>query len=101
MDGGNGGKVGAAARTRIAQAKAYATKAKRLAGRGAVEIQRLRRMRPGANYFLLYQSAFMARNCCHFSGRSSRAKIAVTGQTGTQAPQSMHSTGLMYSMVSD
>src|SRR6266446_3414226 len=29
----------------------------------------------------------------HFSGRSSSAKIADTGQTGTQAPQSMHSTG--------
>src|ERR1700676_4154443 len=37
----------------------------------------------------------------HFSGRSSKAKIAVTGQTGTQAPQSMHSTGLMYSCGSD
>src|SRR5437899_2351557 len=46
-------------------------------------------------YFFSYQLAFMAVNCCHFSGRSSRAKIAVTGQTGTQAPQSMHSTGLM------
>src|SRR5437899_11899923 len=33
----------------------------------------------------------------HFSGRSSRAKIAETGHTGTQAPQSMHSTGSMYS----
>jgi 6-pyruvoyl-tetrahydropterin synthase len=31
----------------------------------------------------------------HFSGRSSSAKIADTGQTGTQAPQSMHSTGSM------
>src|SRR5215471_9960330 len=34
---------------------------------------------------------------CHFSGRSSSAKIAETGQTGTQAPQSMHSTGSMKS----
>src|SRR5215470_4323295 len=34
---------------------------------------------------------------CHFSGRSSRAKIAETGQTGTHAPQSMHSTGSMKS----
>src|ERR1700686_375961 len=51
-------------------------------------------------YFLAYQSAFIAVNFCHFSGRSSRAKIAVTGHTGTQAPQSMHSTGLMYSIVS-
>src|SRR5580765_2133622 len=36
----------------------------------------------------------------HFSGRSSSAKIADTGHTGTQAPQSMHSTGSIYSMVS-
>ena len=28
-------------------------------------------------------------------GRSSSAKIAETGQTGTQAPQSMHSMGSM------
>src|SRR4029077_8001051 len=34
----------------------------------------------------------------HFSGKSSTAKIADTGQTGTQAPQSMHSTGSMYSI---
>src|SRR5580700_9665617 len=35
----------------------------------------------------------------HFSGKSSKAKMAVTGQTGTQAPQSMHSVGFMYSCV--
>src|SRR5205085_7030221 len=35
----------------------------------------------------------------HFSGRSSAAKIAETGQTGTQAPQSIHSTGSMNSML--
>src|ERR1700740_2105546 len=50
-------------------------------------------------YFLAYQSEFNAVNDCHFSGKSSRAKIAVTGHTGTHAPQSMHSTGLMYSCV--
>ena len=33
----------------------------------------------------------------HFSGRSSSAKIADTGHTGTHAPQSMHSTGSMKS----
>src|ERR1700747_3609481 len=33
----------------------------------------------------------------HFSGRSSSAKMADTGHTGTQAPQSMHSTGSIYS----
>src|SRR5579863_4552822 len=36
----------------------------------------------------------------HFSGKSSNAKIADTGQTGTQAPQSMHSTGSMYNISS-
>jgi hypothetical protein len=48
------------------------------------------------NYaFFVYQSALIGVKLCHFSGRSSNAKIAVTGQTGTHAPQSMHSTGLM------
>jgi hypothetical protein len=56
--------------------------------------------RPRQDYFFSYHSAFIAVNFCHFSGKSSSAKIAVTGQTGTHAPQSMHSTGLMYSMVS-
>src|ERR1700722_5172112 len=51
--------------------------------------------------WLVYQSALIGVKCAHFSGRSSKAKIAVTGQTGTQAPQSMHSTGLMYSWGSD
>src|SRR5258705_9692322 len=31
--------------------------------------------------------AFRSVKAFHFSGRSSRAKIAETGQTGTQAPQ--------------
>src|SRR5580704_18263906 len=53
------------------------------------------------NYaFFSYHSALIAVKLFHFSGRSSNAKIAVTGHTGTQAPQSMHSTGLMYSIVS-
>src|SRR5918996_3415521 len=34
----------------------------------------------------------------HLSGVSSSAKIASTGQAGTQAPQSMHSSGWMNSM---
>jgi hypothetical protein len=46
-------------------------------------------------YFFLYQSALIGVKLDHFSGRSSSAKIAVTGQTGTHAPQSMHSSGLM------
>jgi hypothetical protein len=40
-------------------------------------------------------AAFFAVNSFHFSGRSSSAKMAETGQTGTQAPQSIHSTGSM------
>jgi hypothetical protein len=48
-----------------------------------------------AGYFFAYQSEFNAVNDCHFSGRSSSAKMAVTGHTGTHAPQSMHSAGLM------
>jgi hypothetical protein len=51
--------------------------------------------------WLVYQSALIGVKCAHFSGKSSNAKIAVTGQTGTQAPQSIHSTGLMYSWGSD
>jgi len=45
--------------------------------------------------FFVYQSGVDRCKVAHFSGRSSSAKMAVTGQTGTQAPQSMHSTGLM------
>ena len=40
---------------------------------------------------------FLSAKCAHFSGRSSAAKIADTGHTGTHAPQSMHSTGSMKS----
>jgi NAD(P)H-flavin reductase len=35
----------------------------------------------------LYQFALICTNWPHFSGKSSRAKIALTGHTGTQAPQ--------------
>jgi hypothetical protein len=45
--------------------------------------------------FFVYQSALIGVKWAHFSGKSSNAKMAVTGQTGTHAPQSMHSTGLM------
>src|SRR6266481_633747 len=47
-----------------------------------------------------YQSALTGVKLFHFSGRSSSAKMAVTGQTGTHAPQSMHSVGWIYSCVS-
>jgi hypothetical protein len=40
-------------------------------------------------------AAFFAVYSFHFSGRSSSAKMADTGHTGTHAPQSMHSTGSM------
>src|SRR5919106_4444475 len=33
--------------------------------------------------------------CCWSSGTASSAKIAVTGHSGSQAPQSMHSSGSM------
>src|SRR5208282_4841320 len=45
-------------------------------------------------------AAFFAVNSFHFSGRSSSAKMADTGHTGTHAPQSMHSTGSIYSISS-
>src|SRR6516162_8063938 len=76
--------------------KRYLVGTRRAPETGALEFQKT----TAATYFFAYQSVFIAAKFCHFSGRSSRAKIAVTGQTGTQAPQSMHSTGLMYSMVS-
>jgi hypothetical protein len=37
-------------------------------------------------------------NDFHFSGVSSSAKMASTGHAGTHAPQSMHSSGWMYSI---
>src|ERR1700723_1483502 len=56
--------------------------------------------RPTAETYLPKYFAFRSVNAFHFSGRSSRAKIAETGQTGTQAPQSMHSTGSIYNISS-
>ena len=41
--------------------------------------------------------AFLRANSDHFSGRSSCAKMADTGQTGTRTPQSIHSTESMKS----
>src|SRR5271157_5160989 len=46
-----------------------------------------------ASFYFSKYFALISVKCCHFSGRSSTGKIAVTGQTGTQAPQSMHSVG--------
>src|SRR4029077_17566578 len=37
----------------------------------------------------------------HFSGKSYMAKMDVTGQTGTHAPQSMHSSGMIESILDD
>jgi hypothetical protein len=40
-------------------------------------------------------------NGSHFSGSASSGKIASTGHSGSQAPQSMHSSGSMMSMRSN
>jgi hypothetical protein len=40
---------------------------------------------------------FSSMKCLDCPGVSSSAKIAFTGQTGSQAPQSMHSSGWMKS----
>jgi hypothetical protein len=62
---------------------------------------------PGGSYELGFTDGYLPKyfalrsvNAFHFSGRSSSAKIADTGHTGTQAPQSIHSTGSMYSISS-
>ena len=58
------------------------------------------------SYFLVagFTPGLSLKNCLfssmklfHCSGVSSSAKIAFTGQTGSQAPQSMHSSGWMKS----
>jgi hypothetical protein len=71
-------------------------------GKGAH--QSIKDARPAENGELLFHRpkylAFRSVKAFHFSGRSSSAKIADTGQTGTQAPQSMHSTGSMYNISS-
>jgi hypothetical protein len=45
-------------------------------------------------------SRFFAMYNSQLGGTSSSVKIAVTGHSGTQAPQSMHSSGWMYSWSS-
>jgi hypothetical protein len=47
-------------------------------------------------HFLLKKFAFLEMNPCHFAGTSGSKKIADTGQTGSQAPQSVHVAGSMY-----
>src|SRR6202049_5015270 len=54
----------------------------------------------GTQFYRPKYLAFRSVYSFHLSGRSSSAKIADTGQTGTQAPQSMHSTGSMYNISS-
>src|SRR5216683_4502753 len=44
---------------------------------------------------LVAYSALITLYSAHFSGRSDSGKIALVGQTGSQAPQSMHSSGWM------
>src|SRR5881275_1572817 len=41
------------------------------------------------------KAALMRTNGSHFSGSASSGKIASTGHPGSQAPQSMHSSGSM------
>src|SRR6266550_4826317 len=44
------------------------------------------------------KAALMRTNGSHFSGSASSGKIASTGHSGSQAPQSMHSSGSITSM---
>src|SRR5688572_32333159 len=50
--------------------------------------------RTRGDYFLK-KRALIRVNSAHCSGRSSSKKMASTGQTSAQTPQSMHSSGLM------
>src|SRR5581483_8456936 len=43
----------------------------------------------------LKKSALIFIYCLHSSGTADSSKIAVTGQAGSHAPQSIHSSGLM------
>ena len=45
-------------------------------------------------------AALIVTNGSHFSGSASSGKIASTGHSGSQAPQSMQSTGSITSMRS-
>jgi hypothetical protein len=46
--------------------------------------------------YFLKKSAFFLMNECHFAGTWSSKKIADTGQTGSQAAQSVQVAGSMY-----
>ncbi len=62
----------------IAQERQPETEMAPRGDRGAIENSRAAYGAPGT-YFFSYHSALRAVNFCHFSGRSSRAKMAVTG----------------------
>src|SRR6476659_8624927 len=47
------------------------------------------------------KAALIRTNGSHFSGTASSGKIASTGHSGSQAPQSMHSSGSITSIRSD
>src|SRR5213076_2966566 len=51
------------------------------------------------NFSLYYlkKSALILMKCFHSSGVADSSKIAVTGHAGSQAPQSIHSSGLIKS----
>jgi len=62
------------------------------------QLERLRVQKLWSSFYRPKYLAFLSAYSFHFSGRSSSAKMADTGHTGTHAPQSMHSTGSMNSM---
>jgi len=64
-----------------------------LLGAGAKEVRALTAARAAS--LSLYHCALIAVNAFTLSGTSSSAKMAETGQAGSQAPQSMHSSGSM------
>src|SRR5579885_2997689 len=71
-------------------------------GRSARASPRQRKPYVATNSSLLMWSyaAFISMWVFHWSGTPASGKIAETGHTDSQAPQSMHSSGLMYSLVS-
>src|SRR5713101_5735825 len=48
--------------------------------------------------YSLKKSALILIYCFHSSGVADSSKMAVTGQAGSHAPQSMHSSGSMYNI---
>ena len=55
----------------------------------------LKSMVARAESLSLYQRASSSAYCAHSDGSESSGKMALTGHSGSQAPQSMHSSGSM------